>query len=103
LGDARLDGGAGRLAVGFDVNAVFAGFFLPQLSQSLLGILKALLVEHPGNETAEIEKMTAKTSVVRRRLFRMANASLSVGPQENIVAPGACSVSMPAAVHRGPK
>jgi hypothetical protein len=61
--------------VGLEAKAVLSGFFLPQLNQLDSGILKPLLVEHPGKETAHIKKTTARTSVVRQRLFRMANAS----------------------------
>jgi len=75
FGEAKLEGGAGRAGDDLDANALSEGFFLPQLSQSLLGILKPLLVEHPGNATADIRPMTAKTRVVRPRLVRMANAS----------------------------
>jgi hypothetical protein len=75
LGEAKLEGGAGRPVGDLDASDVSAGFFLPQLSQSLLGILNPLLVEHPENETADIKPMAAKASVVRPRLFRMANAS----------------------------
>jgi hypothetical protein len=75
LGEAKLEGGAGKPVGDLDASEVSAGFFLPQLSQSELGILNPLLVEHPGNETADIKPMTAKTRAVRPRLFRMANAS----------------------------
>jgi hypothetical protein len=75
FGEAKLEGGAGRPVVGLEAKALSAGFFLPQLSQSLLGILNPLLVEQPGNVTTDIEKTAVKTSVVRQRLFRMANAS----------------------------
>jgi hypothetical protein len=88
LGDARLEGGAGKLLVGLEANAGVVGFFLPQLSQSALGILKALLVEHPGKAMAEMENRAAKTSVVRRRLFRMANASLISSPTRDNVRTG---------------
>jgi hypothetical protein len=68
--------------VGRDASELSAGFFLPQLSQSLLGILNPLLVEHPGNETTDIKLMAAKTSVVLPRLFRMANASFHEAHKE---------------------
>jgi len=75
LGDVKVEGGAGKPVVGLEARAVFSGFFLPQPNQLVWGILKPLLVEHPGKETAPIKKTTAKTSVVRQRLLRMANAS----------------------------
>lgn len=76
MGEVKVDGGAGSPVVGLDAKAVLSGFFLPQLNQVLSGILKPLLVEHPGTETALIKRTTAEPSVVRQRVFRMAYASL---------------------------
>ena len=101
LGEASVEGGAGRLGVALEANAGLAGFFLPQLNQSVLGILNALLVVHPGNKTAEIVNNTAKTCVVRERRFRMANASLNRRPTREVIAPGGRSGSILAAVQHG--
>jgi hypothetical protein len=73
-----------------------SGFFLPQLSQSELGILKPLLVEHPGKVTAHIEKTATITNVVRQRLFRMAMRPFNRHTKE-FTAPGVSSVPTPPA------
>jgi hypothetical protein len=70
-----LEGGAGSPPLDREASELVSGFFLPQLNQSELGVLKPLLVEHPGKKTAHIENRAARMSVVRQWLFRMANAS----------------------------
>jgi len=82
--------------VDLEARELLSGFFLPQLSQSELGILKPLLVEHPGKVTAHIEKTTTITSVVRQTLFRMAMRPFNRHTKES-TAPGDSSVPVPPA------